>query len=88
MKEIFAVNNNDDNDSSIITLPKLTRLELCNLPKLRIVCKGIIRCRSTPNVTMEYCRSLVQRRPTIERVEITDSLFYILKFVQEQLCEM
>ncbi|WJX80928.1 Ulp1 peptidase [Trifolium repens] len=83
MKEIFAVNNNDDDDSSIIALPKLTRLELWNLPELKIVCKGSIRCRSSPVVSIDLCPSLVQRCPTIERVEITDSLFYILKFVQK-----
>ncbi|WJX80920.1 Ulp1 peptidase [Trifolium repens] len=84
MKEIFAVNNSDDdNDSCIIALPKLTILKLWNLPELKIVCKGSIRCRSSPEVSIEYCESLVQSCQTIERVENTDSLFYILKFVQE-----
>ncbi|WJX80955.1 Ulp1 peptidase [Trifolium repens] len=83
MEEIFAVNNNDDDDSSIIKLPKLTSLVLWYLPALKIVCKGSIRCRSSPEVTIISCASLVQRCPTIERVEITDSLFYILKFVQK-----
>ncbi|KAK2359721.1 putative disease resistance protein [Trifolium repens] len=83
MKEIFEVSNNDDNDSCIIALPKLTILKLWNLPELKIVCKGSIRCRSSPEVGIEYCESLVQSCQTIERVEITDSLFYILKFVQK-----
>ncbi|WJX80944.1 Ulp1 peptidase [Trifolium repens] len=83
MKEIFEVSNNDDNDTSNITLPKLTKLNLACLPELKIVCNGSIRCRSSPEVGIVYCASLVQRCPTIERVEITDSLFYILKFVQE-----
>jgi hypothetical protein len=55
MKEIFAVNNNDDNDSSIITLPKLTSLKLSDLPELKIVCKGIIRCGSIPTLEIDYC---------------------------------
>ncbi|KAK2413313.1 hypothetical protein QL285_036038 [Trifolium repens] len=88
MKEIFAVSNNDNNDNSIITLPKLTRLELESLPELKIVCIGSIHCRSSPEVGIEYCESLVQSSHTIERVETTDSFLYILKFVQEQLCEM
>ncbi|PNX83130.1 LRR and NB-ARC domain disease resistance protein, partial [Trifolium pratense] len=55
MKEIFAVSNNDDNDNSIITLPKLTRLELYTLPELKIVCKGIIHCGSLPEVHIFRC---------------------------------
>jgi len=49
MKEIFAVSNNDDDDddSSSISLPKLAFLELFNLPQLKTVCKGIIRCGSS-----------------------------------------
>jgi hypothetical protein len=65
MKEIFAVNNSDDNDSSIITLPKLTYLELLGLPELKIVCKGIIRCGSIPTLEIDYCPRL-ERHPTIE----------------------
>jgi hypothetical protein len=66
MKEIFAVNNSDDdNDSSIITLPKLTHLELLTLPELKIVCKGIIRCGSIPTLEIDYCPRL-ERHPTIE----------------------
>ncbi|CAJ2669273.1 unnamed protein product [Trifolium pratense] len=66
MKEIFAVSNNDDNDNSIITLPKLTRLELKDLPELKIVCKGIIHCESLPEVDIGFCPWL-DRRSTIER---------------------
>jgi hypothetical protein len=67
MKEIFEVSNNDDNDSSIITLPKLTSLLLYKLPKLKIVCKGSIRCISSPEVGIGDCPSL-ERHPTIEIV--------------------
>ncbi|XP_045794649.1 probable disease resistance protein At1g61300 isoform X3 [Trifolium pratense] len=68
MKEIFAASNNDDNDSSIITLPKLTLLELEYLPELKIVCKGIIHCESSPKVIINQCPSL-ERPPKIEIVE-------------------
>ncbi|CAJ2669276.1 unnamed protein product [Trifolium pratense] len=69
MKEIFAVSNNDDNDNSIITLPKLTILELKDLPELKIVCKGIIHCGSLPEVDIRFCPRL-DRRPTIKIFEI------------------
>ncbi|XP_045794652.1 probable disease resistance protein At5g43730 isoform X6 [Trifolium pratense] len=69
MKEIFAVSNNDDNDNSIITLPKLTRLELKDLPELKIVCKGIIHCESLPDVDIGFCPWL-DKRSTMERFEI------------------
>jgi hypothetical protein len=63
MKEIFAVSNTDD--SSIITIPKLTKLDLYNLPELKIVCKGRIRCRSSLKVTINCCPNL-EKHPTIE----------------------
>jgi hypothetical protein len=65
MKEIFAVSNNDDYDSSIIILPKLTRLQLWLLPQLKIVCKVIIRCGYSPEVVISGCPNL-ERYPTIE----------------------
>jgi len=55
MIEIFAVSNGDDNDRSIISLPKLTRLTLKWLPELKIVCKGSISCGSLPEVVIHYC---------------------------------
>jgi hypothetical protein len=71
MKEIFAMSNNDDNDdSSSITLPKLTTLELYNLPQLKIVCKGSIRCGSSPlKLDISKCPSL-ERYPTIENEDV------------------
>lgn len=59
MKEIFAVSNSDDNDRSIISLPKLTLLSLDNLPELRIVCKGNISCESSPKVYIFNCPNCV-----------------------------
>jgi hypothetical protein len=44
LNEIFAVTNGDDDDSSNITLPRLTKLNLNNLPNLKIVHKGSIPC--------------------------------------------
>jgi len=65
MKEIFAVSNGDDNDRSIISLPKLTKLTLERLPQLRTVCKRSISCRSSPAVNIYMCPNL-ERHPTIE----------------------
>jgi sentrin-specific protease 7 len=65
MKEIFAVNNSDESDSSIIILPKLTHLCLLGLPELKIVCKGIIRCGSFPTLEIIDCPRL-ERHPAIE----------------------
>ncbi|KEH21833.1 LRR and NB-ARC domain disease resistance protein [Medicago truncatula] len=66
MKEIFVVSNSDDNDQSIISLPKLTRLTLYYLPELKIVCKGSISCGSSPKVDIFNCPNL-ERYPTIQR---------------------
>jgi disease resistance protein RPS2 len=77
MKEIFAVSNKDDNDSSIITLPKLTRLKLWNLPELKIVCKGSIRCGSSPEVDISGCPSL-ERDPTIEIVSDVELFGFLI----------
>lgn len=66
MKEIFAVSNSDDNDRSIISLPKLTELTLEYLPQLKIVCKGSIRCGSSSSplqLSIYDCPSL-ERQPT------------------------
>ncbi|WJX75445.1 Ulp1 peptidase [Trifolium repens] len=66
VKEIFAVNNSDDDsDSSVIILPKLTHLCLLCLPELKIVCKGIIRCGSFPTLEIYDCPRL-ERHPAIE----------------------
>ncbi|GAU14099.1 hypothetical protein TSUD_169240 [Trifolium subterraneum] len=75
MEEIFAVNNSDDNDSSIITLPKLTRLELRHLPELKIVCEGIIHCRSSPEVIINDCPSLERQQTKELRFHISDFTF-------------
>ena len=40
MKEILVASNSDVDDSLSIAFPKLTSLELGNLPQLKIVCKG------------------------------------------------
>ncbi|RHN44584.1 putative leucine-rich repeat domain, L domain-containing protein [Medicago truncatula] len=40
MKEILVASNTDDDDSLSIAFPKLTSLELGDLPQLKIVCKG------------------------------------------------
>ncbi|KAJ1443056.1 Zinc finger, BED-type [Sesbania bispinosa] len=64
MKEIFAVDNNDGSRSNI-TLPKLTRLYLQNLPELNIVCKGILFCGlSKPWFHSYECPNL--KEPTIQ----------------------
>ncbi|KAK2359726.1 putative disease resistance protein [Trifolium repens] len=65
MKEIFAVSNNGDDDSSVIPLPKLTYLKLYSLPELKIVCKGRIHCISSPKVIINDCPNL-EKHPTIE----------------------
>jgi len=65
MKEIFAASTSDDNDRSIISLPKLTELNLRYLPQLRTVCKGSISCGSSPKVYIFNCLNL-KRPPTIE----------------------
>jgi len=77
MKEIFAMSNNDDNDdSSSITLPKLTTLELYNLPQLQIVCKRSIRCGSSPlKLDISKCPSL-ERHPTIEIEDVGIPCFW------------
>jgi sentrin-specific protease 7 len=44
LNEIFTVTNGDDDDSSNISLPRLTKLNLNNLPNLKIVHKGSTPC--------------------------------------------
>ncbi|XP_039683745.1 probable disease resistance protein At1g61300 [Medicago truncatula] len=68
MKEIFSVSNCDDEDStSSIALPKLTKLLLWDLPQLKIVCKGSIRCgTSLPKLVINLCPRLDKQHPTIE----------------------
>ncbi|KEH21827.1 BED finger NBS-LRR resistance protein, putative [Medicago truncatula] len=69
MKEIFAVSNSDDNDQSIISLPKLTRLCLRSLPQLKTVCEGIILCGSSkPSLYIVSCPGL-KRRPTVKLID-------------------
>jgi len=66
MKEIFTVSNCDDNDRSIISLPKLTELTLGYLPQLKIVCKGSIRCGSSPLIWDIYHCPCLERWPTFD----------------------
>ncbi|XP_045794661.1 probable disease resistance protein At4g27220 isoform X3 [Trifolium pratense] len=69
MKEIFAVSNNDENESSFIALPKLTYLRLLNLPQLKIVCKRSIRCGSSkPSLNINSCPDL-ERHPTVKLID-------------------
>jgi len=72
MKEIFAVSNSDDDDRSMITLPKLTMLLLYgSLPQLKTVCKGIIRCGSSQLILSTFllsCPSL-KRLPTVKLMD-------------------
>jgi len=76
MKEIFAESNSDDDDSSSITLPKLSLLGLyCDLPQLKTVCKGIIRCGySKPTL---YCPGLKRRPPTVKLIDVESPYFGI-----------
>ena len=81
MKEIFAVSNNDDDDddSSSISLPKLAFLELFNLPQLKSVCKGIIRCGSSqPTLDIDFfsCPGL-ERFPTVKHIDGENPCFGI-----------
>jgi hypothetical protein len=69
MKEIFAVSNNDENESSFIALPKLTCLQLWDLPQLKIVCKRSIRCGSSqPRLSIHCCPEL-ERHPTVKLID-------------------
>ncbi|XP_045794662.1 probable disease resistance protein At4g27220 isoform X4 [Trifolium pratense] len=69
MKEIFAVSNNDENESSFIALPKLTYLQLLNLPQLKIVCKRSICCGSSkPSLNINSCPDL-ERHPTVKLID-------------------
>jgi len=66
MKEIFSVSNCDEEDStSSIALPKLTKLLLWDLPQLKIVCKGRIHYgTSPPKLVINRCPRL-DKHPTI-----------------------
>ncbi|WJX80947.1 Ulp1 peptidase [Trifolium repens] len=69
MKEIFAVSNNDENESSFIALPKLNFLQLNDLPQLKTVCKRSIRCGSSkPSLSIRRCPEL-ERHPTVKLIE-------------------
>jgi hypothetical protein len=69
MKEIIAVSNNDENESSFIALPKLTCLELSDLPRLKTVCKRVIHCGSSkPSLSIKSCPEL-ERHPTVKLVD-------------------
>ncbi|KAL2329695.1 hypothetical protein Fmac_017276 [Flemingia macrophylla] len=65
LKEIFAIHNNVDQNSFNITLPKLIALNLCRLPQLKIVCKGIIICGFEDILSIYNCPNL-ERLPTIQ----------------------
>jgi len=58
MKEILVASNDDDDDSLSIALPKLTNLELGDLPQLKIFCKGSISCESLPTLNIYGCQNL------------------------------
>ncbi|WJX80952.1 Ulp1 peptidase [Trifolium repens] len=69
MKEIIAVSNNDQNESSFIALPKLTSLRLSDLPQLKTVCKRSIHCGSSqPRLSIHSCPELV-RHPTVKLID-------------------
>ncbi|KAJ1435450.1 P-loop containing nucleoside triphosphate hydrolase [Sesbania bispinosa] len=71
MKEIFAEDNGgDDHDGSRsnITLPKLTKLYLSNLPELKIVCKGILFCGLSKPLYSYFCPNL--KYPAIQTCNI------------------
>ena len=71
MKEILVASNDDDDDSLSIALPKLTNLELGDLPQLKIFCKGSISCESLPTLTVYGCQNLdMYSTIIIQNVEI------------------
>ncbi|KAL9297379.1 hypothetical protein ACSQ67_023275 [Phaseolus vulgaris] len=65
MEQIFAESYDD---SIKITLPKLTTLEVTCLPKLKMVCKGILVCKSGFMLDMTDCLNSCQ--PIIEYVAL------------------
>jgi len=72
MKEIFAASTSDDNDRSIISLPKLTMLNLNGwLRQLKTVFKGIIRCGSSqPTLDISKFSHLgLKRLPTVKLMD-------------------
>ncbi|XP_016194519.2 probable disease resistance protein At4g27220 isoform X2 [Arachis ipaensis] len=75
LREIFAAGSSDaDSDdaaSTVITLPNLTSLDLCNLPMLETVCKGIIISESFPKLDILLCPKLESRSP----FEVSSSSF-------------
>jgi hypothetical protein len=74
MKEIIAVSNND---SSFIALPKLTSLQLRDLPRLNIVCKRSIHCGSSqPRLSIHSCPEL-ERHPTVKLIDCEIPYFEI-----------
>ncbi|KAL9297377.1 hypothetical protein ACSQ67_023273 [Phaseolus vulgaris] len=65
MEHIFAESYDD---GIKITLPKLTTLEVTYLPKLKMVCKGILVCKSGFKLDMTDCPNSCQ--PRIEYVAL------------------
>lgn len=59
MEEIFTVRITEDGGHvNEITLPKLTRLEFRDLPQLKTVWRGIIKCGSSPRLNIIACPKL------------------------------
>ena len=65
MEQIFAESYDD---GIKITLPKLTTLDLWKLPELKMVCKGILVCKSGFKLDMTDCPNSCQ--PRIEYVAL------------------
>ncbi|WJX80945.1 Ulp1 peptidase [Trifolium repens] len=77
MTEIFAVSNNDENESSFIELPKFNFLCLTDLPQLKTVCKRSIRCGSSKaSLSIHRCPEL-ERHPTVKLIEFEIPYFGI-----------
>ncbi|XP_059277769.1 probable disease resistance protein At1g61300 [Lycium ferocissimum] len=60
MEEIIAeeATEQDGTSSDILILPKLMRLELTDLPKLKRICEGKLICDSLESMSFEHCSEL------------------------------
>lgn len=58
LEETTEVPENKENQASLIHLPKLQWLQLCELPKLKNICKVMVVCNSIRRIQIERCPSI------------------------------
>ncbi|KAL2506239.1 Uncharacterized protein Adt_21860 [Abeliophyllum distichum] len=61
IEEIIGDENDDGSlviNSAELTMPRLKKLELRHLPKLKSICKGMMICDSIENIILTSCTNL------------------------------